>query len=87
MQCKDTITKETSYKIGSLEPGCLIEVLAHGTALTFELFDDNKQQTIQIFSPTTPNYSFTVPYKSDWKLIVKINGILMTPTEFELKVV
>jgi len=83
---KKIITQQKSYVLGVIEPDCLIETSACGAALIFELFDNKKQEVVKVITPLMPRYSFTVPYKSEWILIVKFNGNSLTPTEFKLEV-
>jgi len=82
---KENITQDQSYELGILEPDRLIKTSASGTALIFELFDNSKQQIDKVITPLMPKHTFSVPYRSGWKLIVKFNGNPGTGTKFELK--
>ncbi|HCG8023167.1 TPA: hypothetical protein NJ909_000122 [Vibrio parahaemolyticus] len=78
------IKEETSFELGLLETEQMIEIEINGGALLLELFDSNAQKTVSIIEPKMPHHVFNIPYESNWKLIVKINGQPFTTTEFKL---
>lgn len=83
---KKTIEKETSFELGNIKTNQKVNIDAHGSALIFELFDIEKNKTIEIIKPKMPSFNFNVPYNSKWKLIVSFNSSLILKTDIEIEI-